>query len=79
MRKWKAQVTPANLPPESELDRLRENIPPQASKTLFGEKSMANAWKILENLYGDKDLIANKLKSQLKNINVQGLQKFCAS
>ena len=44
MRKWKAQVTPANLPLESELDRLRENIPPQASKTLFGEKSMANAW-----------------------------------
>ena len=37
---------------------------------------MANAWKILENLYGDKDLIANKLKSQLKNINVQGKHDY---
>ena len=35
---------------------------------------MANAWKTLENLYGDKDLIANKLKKQLKNIRVKGKQ-----
>ena len=38
MRKWKSQVSPANLPAESELDRLRESIPVQAAKTLFGEK-----------------------------------------
>ena len=61
---------PANLPPESELDRLRESIPIQASKALFGEKDMSKAWRILESLYGDKDLIANKLKSQIKNIKV---------
>ena len=72
VRKWKAQVSKANLPPESELDRLRENIPSQASKALFGESTMAKAWKILESLYGDKDMIANLLKTQLKNIKVKG-------
>ena len=48
-RKWLAQVTPANLPPESELDRLRENIPQQAAKALFGEKKrqrLGRFWKI---------------------------------
>ena len=71
-RKWKSQVSTANLPPESELDRLRDSIPAQASKALFGESCMKSAWKILENLYGDKDLIANKLKTQLKSIKGKG-------
>ena len=34
VRKWKSQVSKANLPPENELDRLRESIPAQASKAL---------------------------------------------
>ena len=75
-RKWLSQVTPARLPAESELDRLRENIPQQAAKALFGEKEMSKAWKILENLYGDKDLIANKLKLQLKTIKVQAKHDY---
>ena len=67
--KWKSQVSTANLPPESELDRLRDNVPLQATKALYGESSMEKAWKILENLYGDKDLIINKLKNHLKSID----------
>jgi hypothetical protein len=43
----------------------------QAAKALFGESEMPKAWKLLESLYGDKDLIANKLKSQLKNIKIK--------
>jgi hypothetical protein len=76
MRKWKSQVSPANLPSESELDRLRDNIPVQAAKALFGESEMSKAWKLLENLYGDKDLIANKLKSQLKNIKIKAKHDY---
>ena len=72
VRKWKSLVSKANLPQECELDRLRESIPAQAAKALFGESDMARAWKILESLYGDKDLIANMLKNQLKNISVKG-------
>ena len=75
-RKWVNQVSSANLLPEAELDRLRENVPKQAAKALFGENVVAKAWKTLENLYGDKDLIASKLKSQLKNIRVKGKQDF---
>ena len=71
MRKWKNQVSSANLPQESELDRLRDNIPSQAAKALFGVCEMSKAWKLLESLYGDKNLIANKLKSQLKNIKIK--------
>ena len=32
---------------------------------------MVNAWKILDELYGDKDLVANILKNQLKNIKAK--------
>ena len=71
-RKWKSQVSKAGLPSESELDRLRENIPQQAAKALFGESEMDKAWKVLEGLYGDKDLIAGKLKAQLKSIKPLG-------
>ena len=76
MRKWKSQVSKANLPPEAELDRLRENVPVQAAKALYGEGDMANAWKILEHLYGDKDLIANILKNQLKSIKARGKHDY---
>ena len=75
-RRWINQVTTAKLPPETELDRLRENIPSQAAKALFGETIMAKAWKVLESLYGDKDLIANKLKKQLKGIKVKGKHDY---
>ena len=75
-RKWLNQVSTAKMPPETELDRLRENIPIRASKSLFGETQMDKAWTILENLYGDKDLITNKLKKQLKAIKVKGKQDY---
>ena len=72
VRKWKAQVGKANLSAESELDRLRDHVPAQASKSLYGETTMAGAWKVLDKLYGDKDLVANKLKTQLKAIKPRG-------
>ena len=71
-RKWKAHVSKAGLTEESELDRLRDNVPEQAAKSLYGETTMLGAWSVLDKLYGDKDLIANKLKMQLKNIKAKG-------
>ena len=41
----------------------------QASKALYGTTSMAEAWRIL--LYGDRVLIANEVKRQLKNIKTK--------
>ena len=50
-RKWINTVSPAKMPSETELDRLRDNILKQAAKALFGETVMSKAWKTLENLY----------------------------
>ena len=50
------------MPSETELDRLSKNRHARAVKTLFGKTEMRKAWTISENLYGDKDLITNKLK-----------------
>ena len=74
--KWMANVSNSNLTPESELDRLRDNVPSKAAKMLFGEVTMAGAWKILDKLYGNKTIIANKLKTQLKNIKAVGKEDF---
>ena len=46
-RKWAANVSREKLEEESELDRLRDNVPETARKMLIGEKSLENAWKIL--------------------------------
>jgi hypothetical protein len=72
VRKWKAQVGKAGLSTDSELDRLRDHVPDQASKALYGETTMSGAWKVLDKLYGDKDLVTNKLKVQLKHIKPKG-------
>ena len=71
-RKWKAQVSTDKLCTESELDRLGDNVPGQAGRALYGETTLSGAWKILDQLYGDKGLLANKLKNQLKSIKPKG-------
>ena len=71
-RRWGSQVHSEKLEEQAELDRLRDNIPVEAKKMLTGEKSLENAWKILTKLYGNKTMLANKLKSKLKNIKTSG-------
>ena len=75
-RKWQAHVSKSNLSPESEIDRLRDNVPSQASKLLYGELTMEGAWKVLDELYGNKTIISNKLKNQLKNIKATGKEDY---
>ena len=62
------------LEEQSELDRLRDNIPETAKKMLVGEKTLLNAWKILTKMYGNKTMLANKLKAKLKGISGSGKQ-----
>ena len=75
-RKWIANVSAANLTAESELDRLRDNVPDKASKMLFGEETMGAAWSILDKMYGNKTIIASKLKNQLKSIKSVGKEDY---
>ena len=71
-RRWASQVHSENLEELSELDRLRDNIPESAKKMLVGEKFLVKAWDILSKLYGNKTMLANKLKAKLKNVKVTG-------
>ena len=67
-RKWLAVVGPALLPEEAEIDRLRDALPKNAKEMLTGVSRITKAWDILDKRFGDKDLIATKLKNELKNI-----------
>ena len=69
-RKWAAIVTPARLPEEAEIDRLREAIPKEAEEMLIGVTKLNKAWEILKKRYGNEDLIAVKLKNDLKSLNI---------
>ena len=71
-RKWQSQVNKANLPEETELDKLRDVIPKDAKDQLYGITKLDEAWSILTKRFGDKNLISKKLKNQLKNIQCDG-------
>ena len=71
-RKWFSQVSKANLPEETELDKLRDCIPKDARDQLYGVNSLESAWSILSQRFGDKMLISKKLKNQLKSIQCEG-------
>ena len=73
-RKWLAIVGPARLPAEAEIDRLREALPIDARYMLTGVLAVSNAWDILKKRFGDEDLIAIKLKNELKSLVIKGKQ-----
>ena len=50
----------------------RDNVPVQAYKAMYGETSIDSAWRDLGKLYCHKDLVAIKLKLQLKNGKPKG-------
>ena len=67
-RKWQAIVVPAQLPDEAEVDRLRDALPKEAKEMLTGVNKVVKAWDILKKRFGDEDLIATKLKNELKGL-----------
>ena len=71
-RKWNSQVHKANLPKETELDKLRYAVPKTAKDQLYGVTKLEDAWDILKKRYGDEMLISKKLKGQLKSIQCDG-------
>ena len=63
-------VVPAHLPEEAEIDRLRDSMPKDAKEMLTGVIKLTKAWEILTKRFGDKDLIATKLKNELKALSI---------
>ena len=71
-RKWKALVSKAGLPEESEVDKLKDAVTKEGKDTLFGATNMDEAWKRLDKIFGDPRIISNKLKNDLKNVKSEG-------
>ena len=69
-RKWNAIVGPANLPDEAEIDLLRDALPVNAQDMLVVVTKISKAWEILNKRFSDKDLIATKLKGELKTLKL---------
>ena len=69
-RKWQAIVVPARLPVEAEIDRLRDALPKDSKEMLTGVTQLSKAWDILKKRFGDEDLIATKLKHELKGLTI---------
>ena len=71
-RKWKALVSKAGLPEESEVDKLKDAVTKEGKDTLFGTTNMDEAWKRLDKIFGDPRIISSKLKTDLKNVKGEG-------
>ena len=71
-RKWLSIVSKANLPEESEVDKLKDSIPSDAGDQLYGVTTTAKCWEILDKRFGDPRIISMKLKQQLKSIKSEG-------
>ena len=75
-RKWLSIVSKANLPQESEVDKLTESLPKDAKDQLYGVTTTAKAWEILDKRFGDPRIISMKLKAQLKNVQTSRLDAW---
>ena len=71
-RKWKALVSNAGLPDQSEVDKLKDSVTKEGRDLLYGVTNMEEAWKRLDKKFGDPRLISNQLKNDLKNVKADG-------
>ena len=65
------EVTSERQPKVHELISLKDQVPQLACSKLYETKHLAEAWKILDNLYGQASRIHSKLKGQLLSINLK--------
>ena len=70
--KWKALVSNAGLPDQSEVDKLKDSVTKEGRDLLYGVTNMEEAWKRLDKKFGDPRLISNQLKNDLKNVKADG-------
>ena len=66
--KWMDQVHTAGFNELQELANLKDKIPKNATDKMFGITTLEDAWKILDNNYGNRELTVSLLKNKLKNI-----------
>lgn len=69
-RKWKAQVAKCRLAEDLELDRLKDSLNPEARRAIYSMYTLEEAWRKLDMRYGNKSLISEKLKIELKSMKL---------
>ena len=67
-KRWESQVSSHSPPADFEIDLLKQNLPEEGRKKLYGCDSLSTAWRLLDKMYGDQKLIIQKLKSKLRNL-----------
>ena len=74
-KKWTSIVSVIKAPPSYELDLMKENIPEEGKKRLYNCESLTQAWNILDSVFQDENLIAQKLKCKLRNVKLKAFEE----
>ena len=65
------EVTLERQPEVHKLINLKDQVPQLAHNKLYETKKLSEAWKILDDLYGQASKIRSKLKGQLLSIKLK--------
>ena len=69
-KNWSIEVSPGGLPELIELNHLKDSVPVTAKDRLYEVECMAEAWKILDRVYGKEFDLRNKLKQEFLSIKL---------
>ena len=74
--KWAREVNSKGPLEGIELSHLKDSVPKEASDKMFETEDLKTAWMILDDLYGDRKLIGQKLKMKLKALKPKSLEDY---
>jgi len=69
-KNWSIEVSPGGLPELIELNLLKDSVPNIAKDRLYEIENLAEAWSILDKVYGKEFDLRNKLKHEFLSIKI---------
>ncbi len=69
-KNWSIEISPVGLPELIELNHLKDSVPVTAKDRLYEVGSMAEAWDILDKVYGKEFDLRNKLKHAFLSMKI---------
>merc|ERR1712240_282474 len=69
-KNWSIEISPVGLPELIELNHLKDSVPVTAKDRLYEVGSMAEAWDILDKVYGKEFDLRNKIKHAFLSIEI---------
>ncbi len=61
---------------DEELIRLQDALPPQVESAVYSCRTLGEAWAKLDLRYGNKSLIAERLKRDIKNLKLKSTTDY---